>query len=313
MSQQSFHGLGVSQPVVDALAARSIDEPFSIQSLVLPDALAGLDVLAKSPTGSGQDPRLRVADRRALEPRDGQPSALVLVPTRARAAGHRRAVHRREAEGPPHRRGLRRRAAPGQAAKAREGARRRRHARPARGPRAAAAVDPRPHPDPRPRRGRPDARHGLQAAGGQARSPGAQQPPDDVLLGDARRGGWHPRPRLHVQPVALRSRAACRAVLRRDRAPLRLGRPEHEGRRPSSSCWPEHRARRWSSSARSAAPTDWSSASLARGVKAESLHGDMSQSSRRSARSTASSRAGCPCSWRPMWPRAASTSTTSST
>ena len=54
MSQQSFRGLGVSAPVADALAARSIHEPFSIQSLVLPDALAGLDVLAKSPTGSGK-------------------------------------------------------------------------------------------------------------------------------------------------------------------------------------------------------------------------------------------------------------------
>ena len=47
---QSFRELGVSPPVVDALAARSIHEPFRIQALVLPDALAGLDVLAKSPT-----------------------------------------------------------------------------------------------------------------------------------------------------------------------------------------------------------------------------------------------------------------------
>ena len=51
---QSFRELGVSPPVVDALAARSIHEPFRIQALVLPDALAGLDVLAKSPTGSGK-------------------------------------------------------------------------------------------------------------------------------------------------------------------------------------------------------------------------------------------------------------------
>ena len=51
---QSFRALGVSDPVSDALAARSIEQPFMIQSLVLPDALAGLDVLAKSPTGSGK-------------------------------------------------------------------------------------------------------------------------------------------------------------------------------------------------------------------------------------------------------------------
>ena len=40
--------------MVRALAAGSITEPFQIQALVLPDALAGLDVLAKSPTGSGK-------------------------------------------------------------------------------------------------------------------------------------------------------------------------------------------------------------------------------------------------------------------
>ena len=40
MSQQSFRELGASRPVVDALAARSIHQPFRIQELVLPDALA---------------------------------------------------------------------------------------------------------------------------------------------------------------------------------------------------------------------------------------------------------------------------------
>ena len=82
MSQQSFLGLGVSQPVVDALAARSITEPFSIQALVLPDALAGLDVLAKSPTGSGKTLAFALPIVERVEARDGKPSVLVLVPTR---------------------------------------------------------------------------------------------------------------------------------------------------------------------------------------------------------------------------------------
>jgi superfamily II DNA/RNA helicase len=82
VSQQSFHGLGVSQPVVDALAGRSIHEPFAIQALVLPDALAGLDVLAKSPTGSGKTLAFALPIVERVEPRDGKPSALVLVPTR---------------------------------------------------------------------------------------------------------------------------------------------------------------------------------------------------------------------------------------
>jgi ATP-dependent RNA helicase RhlE len=82
LSQESFHGLGVSQPVVAALAARSIHEPFIIQALVLPDALAGLDVLAKSPTGSGKTLAFALPIVERVEPRDGKPSVLVLVPTR---------------------------------------------------------------------------------------------------------------------------------------------------------------------------------------------------------------------------------------
>ena len=54
MQDQSFRALGVSAVVADALERRGIATPFPIQALVLPDALAGLDVLAKAPTGSGK-------------------------------------------------------------------------------------------------------------------------------------------------------------------------------------------------------------------------------------------------------------------
>jgi superfamily II DNA/RNA helicase len=83
---QSFRELGVSPPVVDALAARSIHEPFRIQALVLPDALAGLDVLAKSPTGSGKTLAFAVPIVERTATADARPSALVLVPTRELAA-----------------------------------------------------------------------------------------------------------------------------------------------------------------------------------------------------------------------------------
>ena len=86
MSQQSFRELGVSAPVVDALAARSINEPFPIQKLVLPDALAGLDVLAKSPTGSGKTLAFALPILERTATTDARPSALVLVPTRELAA-----------------------------------------------------------------------------------------------------------------------------------------------------------------------------------------------------------------------------------
>src|SRR5256885_7333898 len=86
MSQLSFRELGVSSPVVDALAARSIHNPFRIQALVLPDALAGLDVLAKSPTGSGKTLAFALPIVERTETADARPSALVLVPTRELAA-----------------------------------------------------------------------------------------------------------------------------------------------------------------------------------------------------------------------------------
>jgi ATP-dependent RNA helicase RhlE len=86
MTKQSFRALGVSAPVVRALATGSIEEPFQIQQLALPDALAGLDVLVKSPTGSGKTLvfAIPIAERTTSE--QGRPSALVLVPTRELAA-----------------------------------------------------------------------------------------------------------------------------------------------------------------------------------------------------------------------------------
>ena len=86
MSQQSFRELVASRPVVDALAARSIHQPFRIQELVLPDALAGLDVLSKSPTGSGKTLAFAVPIVERTTTDDPRPSALVLVPTRELAS-----------------------------------------------------------------------------------------------------------------------------------------------------------------------------------------------------------------------------------
>ena len=84
--QHTFRELGVSTPIVDALSARSIHEPFPIQALVLPDALAGIDVLAKSPTGSGKTLAFAVPIVERTVATDPRPTALVLVPTRELAA-----------------------------------------------------------------------------------------------------------------------------------------------------------------------------------------------------------------------------------
>jgi superfamily II DNA/RNA helicase len=79
---ESFQALGVSAPLVRALAALNIHTPFAVQELVLPDALAGLDVLAESPTGSGKTLAFGLPLVERTAGRDARPGSLVLVPTR---------------------------------------------------------------------------------------------------------------------------------------------------------------------------------------------------------------------------------------
>jgi ATP-dependent RNA helicase RhlE len=82
MSKQSFAELGVSRAVCGALARRGITTPFPVQRLVLEDALAGRDVLVKSPTGSGKTLAFGIPLAERLDGSDTIPSALVLAPTR---------------------------------------------------------------------------------------------------------------------------------------------------------------------------------------------------------------------------------------
>ena len=86
MSTQSFAGLGISKPVVRALGVRGYENAFPVQARVIPDALAGRDLLVKSPTGSGKTLAFGVpmADRIAADAR--RPAGLVLAPTRELAS-----------------------------------------------------------------------------------------------------------------------------------------------------------------------------------------------------------------------------------
>src|SRR5687767_9224859 len=86
MQSQSFAELGVSRPVVAALAQRGIEAPFAIQRLVVRDVLDGRDVLAKSPTGSGKTLAFAIPIVERIEGADRGPAALVLAPTRELAA-----------------------------------------------------------------------------------------------------------------------------------------------------------------------------------------------------------------------------------
>jgi ATP-dependent RNA helicase RhlE len=84
--EPSFLELGVSEPVAEALRMRGFEQPFAIQSLVLPDALAGRDVLARSRTGSGKTLAFAVPLVERLHPSDRSPTGLILTPTRELAS-----------------------------------------------------------------------------------------------------------------------------------------------------------------------------------------------------------------------------------
>jgi ATP-dependent RNA helicase RhlE len=86
MKDATFADLGVSEVVANELAQRGIEKPFAVQKMVIPDVLAGHDVLAQSPTGSGKTLAFGVPLVERLKDSDARPSALVLAPTRELAS-----------------------------------------------------------------------------------------------------------------------------------------------------------------------------------------------------------------------------------
>ena len=79
----TFAELGVPQDLIDALAQQGIESPFAIQTLAIKDAMARRDVCGKAKTGSGKTlafslPAIAHTERN----KDGQPTTLVLTPTR---------------------------------------------------------------------------------------------------------------------------------------------------------------------------------------------------------------------------------------
>ena len=83
---QSFADLGVSKATVRALSERDIDVPFAVQTGVIPDVLAGKDVLVKSPTGSGKTLAFATPLVDLVRPEGPRPAALILAPTRELAS-----------------------------------------------------------------------------------------------------------------------------------------------------------------------------------------------------------------------------------
>jgi ATP-dependent RNA helicase RhlE len=83
-STESFAELGVSRKIVGHLSQHGITDPFAIQRAVIGDAIAGRDVIAKSPTGSGKTLAFGIPLVERIGAEDPRPAALVLAPTRSR-------------------------------------------------------------------------------------------------------------------------------------------------------------------------------------------------------------------------------------
>jgi superfamily II DNA/RNA helicase len=91
-SGPTFADLGVQAPIVAALAGVGITHPFAIQSMTLPVALSGHDVIGQAKTGTGKTLGFGIPVlQRVVAPGEpgfdaldapGKPQALVVVPTR---------------------------------------------------------------------------------------------------------------------------------------------------------------------------------------------------------------------------------------
>ncbi|MGD0220491.1 MAG: DEAD/DEAH box helicase, partial [Acidimicrobiales bacterium] len=79
----TFAELGVDARLVAALGATGIERPFEIQTLAIPDAIAGRDVCGKAKTGSGKTIAFGLPMLMATPAAQSRlPTSLVLEPTR---------------------------------------------------------------------------------------------------------------------------------------------------------------------------------------------------------------------------------------
>ena len=92
-----FDSLGLDERVVSALAALGYEEPTPVQRAAIPELLAGRDVLAQAATGTGKTAAFALPMLHRVEvkaPARERTTGLVLVPTRELAMQVAEAVHR---------------------------------------------------------------------------------------------------------------------------------------------------------------------------------------------------------------------------
>jgi len=83
LAASTFGDLGVSEEIIAVLADQDITEPFPVQVLTIPDAMAGRDVCGKAQTGSGKTLAFGIPMvEKTVKSQPKYPRSLVLVPTR---------------------------------------------------------------------------------------------------------------------------------------------------------------------------------------------------------------------------------------
>ncbi len=260
-----FAALELDDRLLSAIAALGYEEPTPIQREAIPPLLAGRDLLAEAPTGTGKTAAFALPTLQRIpigQAADGSTSALVLVPTRelamqvaealtkygrglgrARPAGLRRPADRAAAARPAPRRG-----------------RRRRHARPRGRPPQAREPPLRRGQRGHPRRGRRDARHGLRGRPRGDPVGDARRTPDGALLGDhladhhAHRQAPPARPGADQGPC--REAVGRRRLRSSGRSPTSCAGPTSSPRCAASSM-SKTRPRRSSSGGRAVRSTTW--------------------------------------------------------
>jgi len=96
----SFHELGLSAEVLQAIDALGFEEPTPIQQRTIPLLMQGADVVAQAPTGTGKTAAFAIPIMERVDPARRVVQALVLTPTRELAvqvaeASHAIGRHRR--------------------------------------------------------------------------------------------------------------------------------------------------------------------------------------------------------------------------
>lgn len=95
-SMDAFLKLGLSEPLVQALADMGYEEPTPIQSEAIPHLLNGVDLIGQAATGTGKTAAFSLPMLERLKGRGKsiRPAGLVLVPTRELAMQVAEAIHK---------------------------------------------------------------------------------------------------------------------------------------------------------------------------------------------------------------------------